>query len=361
VPATAHASKTMEIGIQDDAVFVAQAGYPRQAALERAVEVGVTTIRANMIWSRVMTPEDAARTTRPATPKYDFSVFDALVGEARAKGLKVELTLTGPAPAWASGDKNVGTRSPNAEEFARWTAVVAAHYKGKVGRYSIWNEPNWHSWLSPAKTAAKQYRALYTGAYSAIKRTDRKAKVVFGELAPQARPGASYAPLRFMRDALCVSRRWKRQKGCKIVRTDAVSLHPYDYRRAPGSKKVPVDDVTIGTVDRLTAALNRLKRAKALATSKNQAPPVHLTEFAYFATGPYAFPRTTRAKYITQAFTLAAKNPRISQILYFGLLQNPKIQWNTGLLRPDGTPDAPFDALRNWVAREKRAGRLHGT
>ena len=47
-------SKTMEIGLQDDAVFVAQVGISRQAALDRAVELGVTTIRANMLWSRVM-------------------------------------------------------------------------------------------------------------------------------------------------------------------------------------------------------------------------------------------------------------------------------------------------------------------
>jgi GH35 family endo-1,4-beta-xylanase len=350
----------MEIGIQDDAVFVSQAGYPRQAALDRAAEIGVTTIRANMIWSRVMTLEQAARKTRPASPKYDFSVFDALVAEARARGLSVELTLTGPAPAWGTADKTIGTRNPNAREFARWTATVARHYRGKVGRYSIWNEPNWHSWLSPARTAAAQYRTLYTSAYSAIKGADRKAKVVFGELAPQARPGASFAPLRFMRDVLCVDTRWKRNRSCKLVRADAVSLHPYDYRRAPTSKNVPTDDVTIGTVSRLTNALLRLRREKVLATPANKPPPVHLTEFAYFVTGPYAFSRETRAKYITQAFALARKNANIKQILYFGLLQNPKVQWNTGLLRPDGTPDAPFTALRNWVAREKRAGRLAG-
>ena len=85
---------------------------------------------------------------------------------------------------------------------------------------------------------------------------------------------------------------------------------------------------------------------------------MHLTEFAYFATGPFAFPRATRAKYITEAFTLARKNPNISQILYFGLMQNPEIQWNTGLLRPDGTPTHRSIALRDWVEREQRAGRL---
>jgi GH35 family endo-1,4-beta-xylanase len=348
----------MEIGIQDDAVFVGQAGYPRQLALDRAAEIGVTTIRANMIWSRVMTRKQAEQRTRPASPRYDFGGFDAFVTEARERGVSVELTLTGPAPAWATAGRTVGTRNPSAKEFARFTAAVAKHYRGKVERYSIWNEPNWYGWLSPARTAAAQYRALYLAAYSAIKRADRKAQVVLGELAPQARPRASFAPLRFLRDMLCVDTRYRKLKGCGTVRADAVSLHPYDYQRAPTSKRVPVDDVTIGTVNRLTSALTRLRRAKALTTAAKRRPPVHLTEFAYFASGPFAFPRTTRARYITQAFTLARRNPSISQILYFGLLQNPKVQWNTGLLRSDGSPDAPFTALRDWVARERRAGRL---
>ena len=53
--APAQASRTMEIGIQDDAVFVAPIRLRRSAALDRAQEIGVTTIRANVLWSRVLT------------------------------------------------------------------------------------------------------------------------------------------------------------------------------------------------------------------------------------------------------------------------------------------------------------------
>ena len=93
---------------------------------------------------------------------------------------------------------------------------------------------------------------------------------MFGELAPQARPGASFSPLRFMRDVLCVDAKYKKLQGlkCGRVRADAVSLHPYDYRHAPTSKNVPADDVTIGTVNRLTNALTRFRRAKVLTTAK---------------------------------------------------------------------------------------------
>src|SRR4051794_7132139 len=145
----------MEVGLQDDAVFLTQAGYTRSAALDRAGELGVRTIRANMIWARVV--GQASRRTRPSKPVYDFGVFDTLVAEASARRMRVELTLTGPAPAWATKDrKKIGTRDPSAKEFARFAAAVAAHFRGRVTRYSVWNEPNWHTWLSPAKTAAKQ-------------------------------------------------------------------------------------------------------------------------------------------------------------------------------------------------------------
>lgn len=349
----------MEIGLQDDSVFVDQYSYSRPAGLDRARELGVTTIRANLVWAKALEGKQSEQRTKPAKVRYELSRFDQLVTEAQAKGMRVQLTLTGPAPRWATADRaKASTRSPSAKEFARFASDIAKHYRGRVARYSIWNEPNWHSWLSPARTAATQYRTLYRGAYSAIKRADSKAEVVLGELAPQARPGASYAPLRFLRDVLCVDTSWRKRKGCGTVRADAVALHPYDYRHPPTRKNIPTDDVTIGTVSRLTNALTRLRRAKALSTAKGREPEVHLTEFAYFASGPLAFSRAQRARYITQAFELARKNPKVDQLLYYGLAQNPDVQWNTGLLKPDGFPDDSFTSLQKWVEKETGAGRL---
>lgn len=347
----------MEVGLQDDAVFVDQVYYGRQAGFDRAAELGVKTVRANVFWSRVL-GRQARQRVRPSTPRYDFSRFDALVADAKVRGMGVQLSLTGPAPRWATGDRKVSNKSPSVREFGRFAAAAAAHFRGRVARYSIWNEPNWHTWLSPARTAAAQYRALYLTGYEAVKRADRKAEVVFGELAPQARRGASFAPLRFMRDVLCVNTRWRKRKGCGILRANGVSLHPYDYQHAPTARRIPADDVTVGTVGRLTSALARLRRAKALATPANRQPPVHLTEFAYFASGPFGLPSGTRARYIRQAFSIARANRQVSQLLYYGLVQTPLVQWNTGLLKPNGSPDAPFLALRDWVAQQRRAGLL---
>ena len=72
--------------------------------------------------------------------------------------------------------------------------TVAAHFKGRVDRYAIWNEPNLSAWLAPSSTSPAQYRSLYKTAYTAIKTVDPKAKVLFGELAPN-RDGRTIAPL----------------------------------------------------------------------------------------------------------------------------------------------------------------------
>src|SRR4051794_27841585 len=253
----AHASSRMDIGIQDDAALLSSWGPERQAAYDRAADLGVTSVRANMIWSRVLPAHEASRRTKPATLHYDFTAFDALIADAHARDMRVQLTLTGPAPAWASKSHKVSPLDPSVKEYARFVTLVAKHFRGQVQRYSIWNEPNWHGWLGPARTAASQYRALYRAGYSAIKRTDRDAEVIFGELAPQKRGNSSFAPLSFVRSVLCVDERWHKRKSCATIRTDGVALHPYYYLHAPNATNIPRDDVTLGTLSRLTSALTK--------------------------------------------------------------------------------------------------------
>ena len=59
--------------------------------------------------------------------------------------------LGGRAPGWATGDGLPGVRDPDARAFGRFTSEAARHFKGRVGRFAIWNEPNWPSWLRPRR------------------------------------------------------------------------------------------------------------------------------------------------------------------------------------------------------------------
>ena len=43
------------------------------------------------------------------------------------------------------------------------------HFRGRVARYAIWNEPNWWSLLGPSAHAARIYRRLYLRGRAACK------------------------------------------------------------------------------------------------------------------------------------------------------------------------------------------------
>src|SRR5215218_6829717 len=97
LPAAAHAATGMEFALQDDAVFVHEAWMPRDAALDHAAQLRTKRIRVNVIWARTLV-SGADHRTPPATgPKYDLTRLDALQAAAAARGIKLQLTLTGPA------------------------------------------------------------------------------------------------------------------------------------------------------------------------------------------------------------------------------------------------------------------------
>ena len=80
-------------------------------------------------------------------------------------------------------------------KFGQFAQLAAEHFAGRVDRYSVWNEPNWKSWLNPP--SGHLYRSLYLKAYAAVRKADPDAKILIGETSPYARKGLSVAPLAF--------------------------------------------------------------------------------------------------------------------------------------------------------------------
>ena len=154
----AHAAKGLEIGVQDDALFLSATPEVRSAAFAHARELGVVALRTNVAWSRVVS--EPASPVAPAAPAYDFSAYDRLVDEAAANGIRVQLTLAGPAPAWATADHIVSNNQPDPARFGEFAGAVAAHFAGRVRAISIWNEPNWHGLLTPERICGKVAKAV---------------------------------------------------------------------------------------------------------------------------------------------------------------------------------------------------------
>jgi hypothetical protein len=339
--APARASSGMELALQDDNVFVGQAGMDRDRALRVADRLHVKRIRVNILWARSLAAGATSRKA-PAQPLYDFTAVDQLQQEAALHGIRLQLTLTGPAPAWATGNHRVGGRRPSPARFAAFVRTVALHFKGRVDRYSVWNEPNWDTWLGPAAHAPGLYRGLYAAAYKAVKAVDPRAQVLFGELAPQGESHA-IAPLKFLRAVF--------RPGVRL-KADGLALHPYQFTRAPGVSAGGPDDATISSLGRVTQLLDKLARRHALTTPRGRHLNLYLTEFGYLTKGARAQTPRVRAAWLADAYRIARRNPRVKQLLQFQLVDGPATQrWHSAVLTRRGAPLPTYRALLRVVKR----------
>jgi hypothetical protein len=353
------AAAPIEMGLQDDALFVREPGtydgrlsklISRDAGFGAAGKLSVRVLRINVIWNHVA----GIKKSHP----WDWSHYDAAVEAARAHGVEPQLTLTGPAPAWATGDGKRGVVRPKPALFAEFVSAAATRYAGRVRRYAIWNEPNWPSWLSPKSSQPSLYRGLYLAAYGAIKQADPSAEVLIGELSPMGPPTAGTAPLKFLRSLTCSNAKWQRQGTCPALTADGFAHHPYTLRWAP-EYKGRADDVTMGSLGRLESALRTLARRGALATPSGTALPLYLTEFGYRANSKVVDERK-RAVYSPRAYGIAAKDAQVRQLVWYHLAgPPPKVKaWDTSLVRYDGNPTSTYTALVKWVADAVKAGRV---
>jgi hypothetical protein len=340
-----RAQAGLEIAVQDNAVFLERHYYDRDAAFRQARGLGVTWMRTNLLWSRV----------EPQQGRFDWTQYDSLVTAAHRYGVHVEMSLTGAAPAWAAGDGRVGVFRPDAAKFGTFARAAAAHFRGRVTRYSIWNEPNFVRWLQPLDEQAAIYRRLYEAGWSAVKGADPNAQVLIGETAPYAQPGKTSAPLAFLRQLAC--------RGCAELHADGYAHHPYEFTDPPEFDYPGAQNVTIGTLARLTRSLDQLAADRLLTTPAGRALPVYLTEFGYFTSGRRALPAGLRADWLVRAYAIAARMyPRVRQMLQYLLVSPPSNSaggnFDTGIVTQGGRPDTPFGALSTWAAREQRRGRV---
>ena len=366
-PAPASAGKRMEVALADDPVFLQQAYYNRDQALQRARQLGVTRIRVMVTWAAVLGKQGQS-TEPPAQPAYYWGWYESLIDAAASNGIRVQLVLAPPAPAFATGDKQVGVTRPDPKLFGDFARAAAERFQGRVDRYSIWNEPNHDGWLRPSAEAPARYRALYQSAYAAIKSVDKRAAVLFGETAPYKGTRAM-APLAFLRRTACVTTKYKPDSKClnalppearAPLLADGYAHHPYDFQHDPTYGYRGSDNVTMGTLPRLTTALSRLARAGVLSAGRKKAPPLYLTEFGYFASGKRATPEKKRAKWLPRAFDVARRNARVKQMLHYGLVAPPPQQsgaaFDFGLLTTDGTQRPAYAPLAAWASKAMSRG-----
>jgi hypothetical protein len=106
------------------------AHLPSGVLLDRVAAAGIAWIRVDFNWF-LMQPEPGV---------YDWTLTDAVVHEARARGLYLYPTLA-YTPAWAAGGggRNV---PPNPTDWYGFVATVVWRYRDHIQHWGMWNEPN---------------------------------------------------------------------------------------------------------------------------------------------------------------------------------------------------------------------------
>jgi hypothetical protein len=343
--APARAARDLELAVQDDPVLLYHSYGPWALALQRAQDMGAKRIRVNLRWAYSMPAAQRTLERAPRAVSWDFDALQRLLDEAQQHGMRLQVTLTGPAPAFATATHRVGASRPSPRYYAAFVRAALSRFGASIDRWSIWNEPNWHSQLGPAKSAPSVYRALYRAGYAAIKAIAPADQVLIGELMPGASRQHSMPALRFLRGVACPT--------CGRLVADGFALHPYNFAAAPAKARNPNPDVVeMGTLGRLERQLDRLRASGALRTPSNAPMPIYLTEFGYHTAGPLAVTSSTHAKWLTQAWDIAKRDPRVRQLLQYELIDPwpKKVTWRSAVLTRTGATTAAYDALRRLAS-----------
>jgi Cellulase (glycosyl hydrolase family 5) len=318
----------------------------RGRTLDELQRFGVGWLRVVLYWNDV-----APRPETPALPRfderdpasYDWTRYDRIVDAARARGMRVLLTISGPVPRWATRHRDDHVTRPSATRFGRFTEAVARRYGGVAGAFSIWNEPNHPDFLRPqwtrsrhgrVATSATLYRELFRkGAAGLAAGGAGRVPVLFGETAPRG-TGKVVHPLVFLRTALCLDARWHKRRGCRRVAADGYAHHAYTTRSGPYFVPPSRDDVTIGVLGRLNSALARAGRAGAV----RKGLPIWLTEFGIQSVPDtvWGVSETTQAEYRAISERTAYNNPRVVAFSQYLMRDDDPIAASSPLLRYGG-------------------------
>jgi hypothetical protein len=359
VPA-ATASSNMKVGIYDEGATF----FDDQAKVFGAYRsLGTQVLRVNLYWGGKLgvakyRPFDGSD---PRDAGYNWALYDRVVQYAGAYNLKVLFSITG-TPRWANGGQSSNRPPKNFQDLYKFAYAAAARYSGSytgtdgrtlpaVRLWAAWNEPNNPVFLRPqfvkaggewviqsAKDYAKICNAIYGGVHATMYKDE---KVACGVTAPRgnnnprsARPSVS--PVAFLVAA--------KKAGMKTF--DAYAHNPYygvptetPTTRPPSLRPGTAPTaITLANINVLLASISRLYGPRHL----------WITEYGYQTKPPdqvFGVSWSNQARYLTEAFAIARKNPRIDMMIWFLLKDQPDLSgWQSGLMTVDGRLKPSFAA-----------------
>jgi hypothetical protein len=320
----------------------------RAKALGQLQWLGVKALRVEITWRNVAPRPTSARrprfdATNPAS--YAWGDYDALLSAAQRLKWQVLLTVTAPAPKWATAAKKDYVTRPDSRDFEEFMTAVGRHYGNEASLFAIWNEPNHPAFLLPQfssngrPASPRIYRSLFQAGYEGLRAGGlAQPKVLMGETAPVGSDSLSrryiretglkhdVAPLAFLREALCLSPHYRKSGTCEALHPYGYAHHAYTVGR-PTYKPPERDNVTIGVLSRLSSALDRAAAAHAIPAHL----PIYLTEFGIqsYPNRELGVPQPRQAEYDALAEKIAWSNPRVAAFSQY-LLRDDKLGGKPG-------------------------------
>jgi hypothetical protein len=355
VPGVAHAGTNQSVAFEAPTELMQ--GQVRYTTLQEIQSLGTGRVRQLVYWQAFAPKPNSRRKPKfdasnpDAYPAGNWDRLDGLVQDANGLGIQLQLTLTGPVPRWATASKKGHTNRPNVKEYAAWVKAVGRRYGSSVSIWSLWNEPNSSHFLSPQSRAPKLYRSLYQAGVKALRSTasNKRDTVLLGETAPRANRNTT-GPLAFLREMLCLNGSYHRTAKCQKLDTQGYAHHAYTTRTGPHFHP-HAGDVTIGVLSRLTHALDRAARAKAIPRRLK----VYLTEFGIqtYPDKAAGVPQSRQAPYLAISEHIAYVNPRVAEFSQY-LMRDDKRRggFQTGLRTASGKKKPAYAAFRIPLAAE---------
>lgn len=297
--------------------------------------------QAHVSWARLNVQWRQIETSRGVYDPTNLAVVDRAVNAVLTAGA-TPLMMVYNAPAWASSTtgSQQGNVPNNPADYASFMRYLATRYKGRVGAYEIWNEPDLSYFWSPAPSATA-YTALLRAAYPAIKAADPAARVVFGGLSYNNATGYAFPAAAYAAGA----------KGY----FDAMGVHTYG-----ACNETPEHIQTYADGSIMEGSFLRYRNVRKTMLAQGDDKPIWITEFGWSTTTTVAcnpaagvyyagVSEATQADYLTRAFRALEQDPYV-QVAVWYTLRNDWMDDNTvsgryGLLRWDYSHKPAFDAL----------------
>jgi hypothetical protein len=351
--------------VQDEAVITNQYWGSRDLALALARNLGAGWVRMNL---DIRHPFD----------------LDPAVDAARARGMHVQVTILGqPDP-------------PHAGAFYDVTRAIAQHYQGRVGRYSIWNEPDCCGWLKPnpvcrsakVDTATARTTATRVRRYRYVRRWKRvharrqpsrwvrrrvRKRIAYlayvtgsktltasqyqalcgeGAMARVYRSlyDAGYAAIKSVdpsdqvflgevspNDAIPLLRE---VLSYGPLKTDGLAIHPYQFATPPEQQGSDFVGGGIGYLSAYNQLLDEAYATGTLRTPQGAKPGIYITEFGYFLHGwndgvpsSWILPPDQRADWLARAWAWACQTPNVKEMTQYQVMDTAgQPVWDTGIV-----------------------------